>query len=109
MEICFLAPGGPVLACGACAQELPQDRFSRNMQRAGDGKRRCLACVERAEAQKAAKRAERPVDFMSLDRSAQGEKLAELQALCAETAREATAVTGIRAKGPGKGKGKGRK
>ncbi|CAE7223159.1 HACE1 [Symbiodinium sp. CCMP2456] len=97
--------------CIACQEILPQPSFSRKMRTKPPEKRRCANCVDLAEAEAEAEaKAKEEVAGGYADAAAQGptSKLSELQQLCAETAREAELVTGLKAV-RGRGRGRGRR
>jgi len=99
-------PGGGDF-CTACQRVLAAPLFSRKMRTKPPEKRRCSSCVEVAEA------AEAEAAEGAAAAPAEGaggkpqSKLGELRELCAETAREAEAVTGLKAvRGSGRGRGR---
>ncbi|CAE7656208.1 HACE1 [Symbiodinium microadriaticum] len=98
--------------CIACQEILPQPSFSRKMRTKPPEKRRCANCVDlaEAEAEAEAQAKEEVAGGGYADAAAQGptSKLSELQQLCAETAREAELVTGLKAV-RGRGRGRGRR
>eukprot|EP00401_Gymnodinium_catenatum_P009623 CAMPEP_0117512406 /NCGR_PEP_ID=MMETSP0784-20121206/29014_1 /TAXON_ID=39447 /ORGANISM="" /LENGTH=286 /DNA_ID=CAMNT_0005308123 /DNA_START=24 /DNA_END=884 /DNA_ORIENTATION=+ len=89
--------------CIACERVLPAPAFSRKMRTKPPTKRRCSACVE------AAGEAEAEAET---ETAAAGEgptsKLAELRALCADSAEQAEKVTGLKAVRGGSYGGRGR-
>ncbi|CAL1171322.1 unnamed protein product [Cladocopium goreaui] len=92
--------------CTSCQEILPGSSFSRKMRTKPPEKRRCSACVEDA--------AEEGPNENGEQRSEAAEgaasKLSELKQLCAETAKEAEQVTGLKAvRGAGRGRGRGYK
>ena len=95
--------------CWQCNKELPGTAFSRKMLTKPPNKRRCSSCAESAVAAEAAKQAEKKQTAAEAAVAPKGSGvLAEVKALCADAATEATKVTGIQAKPAGsKGGGRG--
>eukprot|EP00913_Durusdinium_trenchii_P003447 g3191.t1 len=90
--------------CTSCQEILPGSSFSRKMRTKPPEKRRCSSCVE-AEAEVEVR--EETAGYPDAKEGGGG-KLSELRQLCAETAKEAEQVTGLKAvKGAGRG-GRGR-
>eukprot|EP00435_Cladocopium_sp_Y103_P066475 s239_g28.t1 len=93
--------------CTSCQEILPGSNFSRKMRTKAPEKRRCSACVEDAAEEK-----NENGEPGGSEGAVQGEatKLSELKQLCAETAKEAEQVTGLKAvRGAGRGRGRGYK
>lgn len=105
VDVVFEAVAGGADFCTACQRVLPIPLFSRKMRTKPPDKRRCSACVEASEAE-AAEAAEGATAVAQVPQH-KG-KLGELAGLCAETAREAEAVTGLRAVRGGSRAGRGR-
>ncbi|CAK9046720.1 unnamed protein product [Durusdinium trenchii] len=93
--------------CTSCQEILPGSSFSRKMRTKPPEKRRCSSCVE-AEAEVEVR--EETAGYPDAKEGGGG-KLSELRQLCAETAKEAEQVTGLKAvKGAGRGgRGRGRR
>merc|ERR1712187_9495 len=101
--------------CTACERLLPVPAFSRKMRTKPPAKRRCSACVEAAEDAEAENNGDAQEGETVQD--APTSKLAELRALCAESAEQAEKVTGLKAtkasgylgRGRSSGRGGGRR
>lgn len=96
--------------CTSCERVLVSELFSRKMRTKPVEKRRCSNCVEGAEADEAAARAE----AADATGAAPATPLSELQQLCAESAKQAEKVTGLKPVRGGSfagrgGKGRGRR
>ncbi|CAE8614533.1 unnamed protein product [Polarella glacialis] len=105
-------PGGADF-CVSCQEVLAVPLFSRKMRTRPPDKRRCTSCVEASEAAGETEGTEAGGDGdaavgVATGRGARNSKLAELQGLCAETAREAEQVTGLKAVRGGSARGRGR-
>jgi len=92
--------------CTACQKVLPAPAFSRKMRTKPPDKRRCSECVESADGDG------KTADAETSEVAAQTKPttaLGELQQLCADSAKEAEAVTGLKAvRGGGRRGGRGR-
>eukprot|EP00434_Breviolum_minutum_P034943 symbB.v1.2.030929.t1/scaffold3537.1/size54447/2 len=90
--------------CTNCQEILFASSFSRKMKTKPPEKRRCSTCVEAAAE---AEEGQAPADG---EGTGPASKLSELKQLCAETAKEAEQVTGLKAvRGAGRGRGRGYK
>ncbi|CAK0852533.1 unnamed protein product [Prorocentrum cordatum] len=105
-SVVFEAPPAGAEFCTACHRVLAAPHFSRKMRTRPPERRRCTPCVEASEADAGAEGD--GAEAEAAPPQAAGGPLAELRQLCAETAREAELVTGIRAKGGGGRGGRGR-
>mmetsp|Transcript_2092 Transcript_2092/g.6140 ORF Transcript_2092/g.6140 Transcript_2092/m.6140 type:complete len:291 (-) Transcript_2092:28-900(-) len=91
--------------CTACQQVLAGPLFSRKMRTKPPDKRRCSACVEAAEGAVEGEGGEAGEEAAAGYGKPQS-KLSEFQQLCADSAKEAEKVTGLRAvRGAGRGRG----
>merc|ERR1719336_2682179 len=104
VDVVFEAVPGGADFCTACQRVLPIPLFSRKMRTKPPEKRRCSACVEASEAEDGEGAEGAPAIHVAQPKG----KLGELAGLCAETAREAEAVTGLRAVRGGSRAGRGR-
>lgn len=113
VAVTFAAVPGGGDFCTACQQILVSPAFSRKMRTKPPDKRRCSSCVEVSETAVGGDAAEEEPHTAV---EGKGSKLSEFKKLCAESAKEAEAVTGVRAKGGGgrgggygsRGRGRGR-
>jgi len=118
-EIAFDALPEGAEFCTACCQVLASPHFSRKMLTKPVDKRRCTACVEAVDAaaadepEEAAAPAAGASEACPAPSKAAQSKLSGLQQLCAESAREAELVTGLKAvrggRSGGRGRGRGRR
>lgn len=111
VQVTFEAVPSGADFCTACQKVLAAPLFSRKMRTKPVEKRRCSACVEAAEGAEAEAREAAAAEVAAAAPSGgPPSKLSELQQLCAESAKEAEQVTGLRAtRGTGKGRGRGRR
>lgn len=110
VAVVFEAVPGNASFCTACQQVLVAASFSRKMLTKPAEKRRCSSCVEAAEGANEAEAEAEAADSKEGGNGKPQSRLSELKQLCAETAREAEKVTGIKAaRGGGRGgRGRGR-
>lgn len=89
--------------CTACQRVLTTMLFSRKMLTKPVEKRRCSACVEESLAGPG-------VDAGEEKAAGGADALSDLQALCADSAKQAEKVTGLKpVRGGGRGRGRGRR
>eukprot|EP00931_Biecheleriopsis_adriatica_P058503 TRINITY_DN34852_c0_g1_i1.p1 TRINITY_DN34852_c0_g1~~TRINITY_DN34852_c0_g1_i1.p1 ORF type:complete len:287 (-),score=90.21 TRINITY_DN34852_c0_g1_i1:46-906(-) len=105
-SLVFEAIPGNADFCTSCQQILAAPLFSRKMRTKPPEKRRCSACVDAsAEAEEAEAAAAPQGGYVE---SGSSSKLSELKQLCAASAVEAEAVTGLKAVRGGSAAGRGR-
>eukprot|EP00930_Biecheleria_cincta_P050900 TRINITY_DN36075_c0_g1_i1.p1 TRINITY_DN36075_c0_g1~~TRINITY_DN36075_c0_g1_i1.p1 ORF type:complete len:292 (-),score=73.78 TRINITY_DN36075_c0_g1_i1:42-917(-) len=108
VKLIFEAVPGGADFCVSCQEVLAVPLFSRKMRTRPPDKRRCTACVEAAEADGQKEGEEVETSAPKGGGYSGNSKLAELQQLCAETAREGEQVTGLKAVRAGSAVGRGR-